>query len=86
MKATDDQIRAWKGSGKEYQIIAAGIAQWAADKERGTALLSNEEFGRDLDFVASPRTYSRAKTFLVAQGVLSTNDGPFQVALRSAGQ
>jgi hypothetical protein len=77
--ATDVQMRSWRGSGKEYQVIAAVIAQWAAGKERGTALPSNEEFGRDLDFVAGPDTYRRAKVFLVTQGVLA-NEGSYQVA------
>jgi hypothetical protein len=55
------------------------IAQWAAGKERGTAPPSNDEFGRDLGFVASPDTYRRAKVFLVIQGVLA-NVGSYQVA------
>jgi hypothetical protein len=68
MKATDDQLHSWRGSGKTYQVIAAEIATWAASKERGTALPSNDEFGRDLRVVVGPDTYRRARRFLVAQG------------------
>jgi hypothetical protein len=37
-------------------------------------------FGRKRGIDASASTYKRAKVFLVARGVLSTDDGPFQVA------
>ncbi len=82
--ATDAQLRSWLGSGKRYQLIAAEMARWAAGKERGTALPDNSEFGRDLDVTVSVDTYWRAKRFLVTQGVLSINDGPYQVALPSS--
>jgi hypothetical protein len=78
-KPTPEQVRAWRGSGHPYKLIAAAIAEWAADKELGTILPDNEFFGIE----ASERTYRRAKTFLVTQGVLSTNHGLFQVALRA---
>jgi hypothetical protein len=79
-KATDAQVGAWRASGKTYQVIAAEIAVWARGKERGTVLPDDQVFGRQLNIDTSPSTYRRAKMFLVAQGVLSTSDGPFQVA------
>ena len=33
MKATDDQVRAWRGTGYAYKLIAAAMAEWAADKK-----------------------------------------------------
>jgi len=77
---TDAQLSSWRASGKTYQIIAAEIAVWARGKERGTVLPDNVAFGRRLGIEASPSTYKRAKMLLAAQGVLSTSDGPFQVA------
>jgi hypothetical protein len=79
MKATDDQVRAWRGTGYAYKLIAAAMAEWAADKERGTVLPDDDFFG----IAASPNTYKRARTFLVTQGVLEANDGPHYVALPS---
>jgi len=73
---TPEQVTAWRVTGHRYKLIAARIAGWAEGKERGTVLPDNEFFGID----ASASTYKRAKRFLVSQGVLSTNDGPFQVA------
>jgi hypothetical protein len=78
--ALDEQVAAWRASGKQYQQIAAVIAVWARDQERGTVLPDNSVFGARLSFEASDSTYKRAKAFLVTHGVLSTNDGPFQVA------
>jgi hypothetical protein len=43
-------------------------------------LPDNDVFGRKLNIDASPSTYRRAKMCLVSAGVLSTSDGPFQVA------
>jgi hypothetical protein len=80
-KPTEAQIRAWRDTGHLYKLIAAEMAEWAAGKERGTALPDNDQFGRDLDDTASPSTCQRAKRFLVRQGVLETNDGPHYVAL-----
>jgi len=77
---TDARLSSWRASGKTYQIIAAEIGEWARGKERGTVLPDNAVFGRQLGIDASPSTYKRAKMLLVAQGVLSTSDGPFQVA------
>jgi hypothetical protein len=72
----DARVSLWRASGKTYQVIAAEIAVWARGKERGTVLPDNSVFGIE----ASRSTYQRAKTFLVTNGVLSTKDGPFQVA------
>jgi hypothetical protein len=80
VKATDVQVTSWRGSGKTYQKIAAEIAEWARGQERGSVLPENEVFGRKADVEASPNTFNRAKQFLVTQGVLETNDGPFHVA------
>jgi hypothetical protein len=80
VKATDVRVASWRGSGKTYQKIAAEIAVWAQAQERGAVLPDNEVFGRKAGVEASPSTYKRAKQFLVARGVLDTNDGPFCVA------
>jgi hypothetical protein len=77
---SEAQLSSWRASGKAYQVIAAEIAVWAQGKERGTVLPDNAVFGRQLSIDASPSTYKRAKMLLVAHGVLSTSDGPFQVA------
>jgi hypothetical protein len=77
---TDVQLSSWRATGYPYKVIAAEIATWTADHERGTALPDDSEFGRDLDFVASPKTYQRAKRFLLVQGVLEISDGPYYVA------
>jgi hypothetical protein len=78
--ATDDQVSSWRASGKTYQVIAAEIAMWARGKESGTVLPEDKEFGRQLGIEASASTYQRAKVYLAARGMLSTSDGPFQVA------
>jgi hypothetical protein len=78
-KPTPEHIRSWRDAGYPYKLIAAAIAEWAAGKERGTVLPDNEFFGVE----ASGSTYKRAKRFLVTEGVLNTNDGPFQVALQA---
>jgi hypothetical protein len=75
-KPTPEQVKAWRGTGHTYELVAAEIAEWAEGKERGTILPDNEFFGID----ASVSTYRRAKRFLAVQGVLNTNDGPYQVA------
>jgi hypothetical protein len=80
LPVTDAQVAAWRASGKTYQVIAAEIAVWARGKERGTVLPDDQVFGRQLDIDTSPSTYRRAKMLLAAEGVLSTSDGPFQVA------
>jgi len=75
-KVTDTQIREWKATGYPYKLIAAAIAEWAADQERGTVLPDDQFWGVE----ASPSTFKRAKRLLVTQGVLESNDGPFYVA------
>jgi hypothetical protein len=42
-KATEAQIRAWRDTGHPYKLLAAEIAERAADKERGTALPDNDQ-------------------------------------------
>ncbi len=79
-KASDEQVAAWRASGAQYQQIAAVIAVWARDRERGTVLPDNSVSGARLSFEASDSTFKRAKAFLATHGVLSTSDGPFQVA------
>ncbi|HUN30387.1 MAG TPA: hypothetical protein VMU95_00090 [Trebonia sp.] len=81
-KVTDTQLREWEYTNFPYKLIAAAIARWAADRERYTILPDDRSFGIE----ASPSTFKRAKLFLVGQGVLITQDGPFQVALRPGGQ
>lgn len=55
-KVTDTQLREWEYTGHPYKLIAAAIAEWAAGRERGTALPDNEFFGIE----ASPSTYKNA--------------------------
>jgi hypothetical protein len=80
VRPTPEQVRSWRYTGHPYKLIAAEIAEWAAGKERGTALPDDETFGRNLDVTVSRDTYRRARRFLVAQGVLDAGDGPCQVA------
>jgi predicted transcriptional regulator len=81
-KPTAGQLSEWKASNYPYRMIAAAIARWAADQERGTVLPDDESWGIE----ASGSTFKRAKRFLVTQGVLEINDGPHFVALRPGGQ
>jgi hypothetical protein len=78
--ASDAQVREWQASSRMDHQIAAAIAIWARGKERGTALPPDAEFGRELDFSASPSSYTRAKKLLAGLGVLSTASGPYYVA------
>jgi hypothetical protein len=75
-RPTPEQLTEWRATFHAYKMIAAAMAEWAADKERGTVLPGNEYWGIE----ASPSTHRRAKKFLATLGVLSTNDGPYQVA------
>jgi hypothetical protein len=77
----DAQLRSWRATGYPYKLIAAAIVEWAADKERGTVLPDDAEFGRGLDRVVGPRPFLRAKHLLERHGVLEINEGPFYVAL-----
>ncbi len=86
VEITAAQLSSWRATGHPYKVIAAEIATWAADQERGTVLPVNHVFGRNLGIEASGSTFTRAKRLLVTHGVLSTNDGPYQVALRPYGQ
>jgi hypothetical protein len=80
MKATDTQVRAWKTSGKQYQVTAAAIALWAAGQESGTALPGDYVVTRDLGIEPSTATIQRAKRFLAANGILRAGDGHYRVA------
>jgi hypothetical protein len=80
MNVTAHQLRTWKASSKRYQVIAAAIAEWACEQERGTALPGNYVFTRNLDFEPSIGTIQRAKRFLADQGVLEIAYGPYYVA------
>jgi hypothetical protein len=81
--ASDAQVSEWQASTRMDHQIAAVIARWARDKEKGTALPPNAEFERELDFVPSSSSYTRAKKLLVRVGVLGSGDGPYYVALFS---
>jgi hypothetical protein len=76
----DAQIREWQASHRIDHQIAAAIALWAKGKETGTVLPADTEFGRDLDFAASPSSYRRAKNLLAELGVLGTGHRPYYVA------
>jgi hypothetical protein len=78
--ATDAQISEWQASSRMDHQIAAAIAIWARGKEKGTALPADAEFGRELDFAASPSSYARAKNLLAGLGVLGVGRGPYYVA------
>jgi hypothetical protein len=79
VRPAPDQVREWRDTGHTYKLIAAAIAEWADGKERGTVLPDDQSFGIE----ASGSTHKRAKKFLVTQGVLEINDGPFYVALHA---
>jgi hypothetical protein len=89
-KATDEQVADWRSSHKMYERAASVIATWATGKKRGTVLPDNSVFQYALAEMTgdepSPSVWKRAKVFLVAQGVLSRNDGLFQVALPPGGE
>jgi hypothetical protein len=74
VKLTAEQIRELPTTGHAYKMIASYMAEWAADKERGTVPPENEYFGIE----ASDRTYCRAKNLLANIGVLARR--PYQVA------
>jgi hypothetical protein len=76
VKPTPEELRHWRDTRHTYKLIAAAIAEWANGKERCTVLPDDHFFGIE----ASGSTYKRAKKFLVTQGVLEINDGPFYVA------
>jgi hypothetical protein len=78
-QVTDDQIAEWRHTRYPYKVIAAAIAEWALEQPRGAFLPDNDQFARNLDFVASASTWKRAKVFLRTLGVLD-GDGPYKVA------
>jgi len=75
----DVRIVEWQRTHYPYKRLAAQIATWAREQERGTALPGNDFFAGDLDFAASTSTWTRAKVFLRTVGVLRGN-GSFEVA------
>jgi len=77
---SDAQVSEWQASHRMDHQIAAVIAKWARGKERGTALPTRADFARELDFVPSATSYTRAKNLLVRSGVLARNNGRYQVA------
>jgi hypothetical protein len=79
-EVSDGLLAEWRASPHPYKVIAGVITEWALTQERGSALPDNDTFAVSLPLVASPATWTRAKNFLVTLGVLSTNDGPYQVA------
>jgi hypothetical protein len=78
--ASDAQVSEWQASNRMDHQMAASIAIWARGKERGTSLPSNAEFERELDFVPSPSSFTRAKDLLAGLGVLGTGNGPYHAA------
>jgi hypothetical protein len=78
-RVTDAQITAWRNSSHLYRLIAAEIATWALQQERGTYVPANDYFAGDLPIVASYKTWTRAKVFLRTMGVLK-GSGPYEVA------
>jgi hypothetical protein len=77
----EEQLSAWRASGKRYQAIAAAIAAWAATQEPGSALPGDDHFSGDLDFTASPGTYRRARRLLAGHGIIkATSTRTYQVA------
>jgi hypothetical protein len=77
---TDSQIAEWRHTGHPYKVIAAEIATWALEQDRGTIVPGNETFAGDLPIVASDSTWKHAKSFLEGIGVLYRNDGPYLVS------
>jgi hypothetical protein len=80
VEVNDTQIAEWRHTGHPYKVVAAEIAKWAREQDRGTLVPGNDFFAGDLGIVASASTWNRAKTFLAAVGVLYTNDGPYLVS------
>jgi hypothetical protein len=80
VEVNDTQIAEWRHTGHPYKVVAAEIAEWAREQDRGTLVPGNDFFAGDLGIVASASTWNRAKTFLAAVGVLYTNDGPYLVS------
>jgi hypothetical protein len=80
LEVNDAQIAEWRNTGHPYKVVAAAMAEWAKGQDRGTLLPDNEFFAGDLEIAVSRSTWQRAKVFLVAVGVLYTNDGPYLVS------
>jgi len=80
VKATQEQLTSWKGSGRQFEVIAAAIAEWASGQERGTVLPDNRLFEHRLALEASDTTFLRAKRLLATERILETSGGPYYVA------
>lgn len=80
LEVSESQIAEWRGTGHKFKIIAAAMAEWALQQDRGAYLPDNEHFAGDLPFVASASVWKDAKRFLESIGVLHRNDGPYQVS------
>lgn len=80
VSASDAQVSEWQASNRMDHQIAAVIAIWARDKERGTSLPTDAEFERELDFVPSSGSCKRAKNLLARLGILGTDSGLYYVA------
>jgi hypothetical protein len=78
-EVTGSQIAEWRRTNHPYKVVAAAIAEWALEQERGTALPDNGFFASDLPIAASASTWKRAKTFLKTVGIIK-GDGPYEVA------
>jgi hypothetical protein len=80
VEVNDTQIAEWRHTGHPYKVVAAEIAKWAREQDRGTLVPGNDFFAGDLGIVASASTWKRVKVFLETAGVLYRGDGPYQVA------
>lgn len=80
LEVNDAQIAEWRSAGHPYKVIAAEIAEWALEQDRGTPLPGNDCFARNLPITASATPWKRAKVLLESIGVLYRNDGLYQVA------
>jgi hypothetical protein len=80
VQVNDAQIAEWRHTNYPYKVIAAQMAEWALQQDRGTELPANDFFAGDLATVASASVWKRAKAFLEAVGVLYRNDGPYLVS------
>lgn len=61
VEVNEAQIAEWESTGHPYKVIAAALARWARDQDRGTLLPPNEFFAGDLPIVASATVWKRAK-------------------------
>lgn len=79
-EVSEAQVAEWRATNHPYKVIAATMAEWALNQDRGTPLPENSFFAGDLPIVASASVWKRARQFLEAIGVLYRNDGPYLVS------